>query len=461
MRSDPQRQIDIENITQDLNATWPSTISSVIMDDHPLNLKVKPTAKIELPKHVIEEEDSDDSTMESLDGDPSLDSDGDLSDTKRMRILRYKKKAILEAEKLFTRKHGIIYVADDDWVRTSCSAVNCHIFVSSASPILKGTEKPLAGRDGVNEKPSTRSANQSSKQTVLNATGDKGVARVSLPGELPFRFRIINELLNEKMAGVIGIADLNHDHVAPFRSIIPFENDFRNLLKEKEEEFADIAANVPDHPAVRRKKQFLPTRLAYSLDTPNETISNDDIDRARILLDGLRALVKFLDTDLQDLVRSYRGLERGRLDSSITRLPFSYLWYLFKPGQEVVTRHPKRQVYRVLQVCGGRKSLVPRAESKTPFQKTVSDLVIDCFYLDFDGKQFGPMPHTISIRPYDDLLPVSNLPVYPLIYEEEPIKTSLIARGKKFEELAHVSHRRYKGLSLKEDDLFDRIEEVR
>ncbi|KAH6986498.1 hypothetical protein BKA56DRAFT_480126 [Ilyonectria sp. MPI-CAGE-AT-0026] len=430
------------------------------MEDHPLNLKVTPTAKIGLPKHPIEEEDSDDSTTESLDDDLSLNSDEDLNDNKRKKILRDKKKAILEAEKLFTRKDGIVYVADDDWVRTSHSAVNCHIFVSSASSILKGTEKPLAGLDVLKEKHSTRSTNPSSKQRVLNATAGKGVARVSLPGELPFRFRIINELLNEKMAGVIGIADLNHDHVAPFRSIIPFEHDFRNLLKEQEDEFADIAAKVPDHPAVGRKKQFLPTSLAYSLETPGRTMAKDGIDRARILLDGLRALVKFLDTDLQDVVRSYRGLELGRLDSSIPKLPFSYLWYLFKPGQEIVTKHPKRQVYRVLQVCGGRKSLVPRANSKRPFQRTVSDLVIDCFYLDFDGKEFGPMPHTISIRPYDDLLPVSNLQVYPLIYEEEPIKTSLIARGKKFEELAHVSHRRYKGLSLKEDDLFDRLEEI-
>ena len=82
-------------------------------------------------------------------------------------------------------------------------------------------------------------------------------------------------------------------------------------------------------------------------------------------------------------------------------------------------------------------------------------------YLDFDGKMFGAKPFQIAIRPYDDLLPITDLPAYPLIYEEEIVKTALADRGKKFEELVHASHRRYKGLSLREDGLFDTIEEVR
>jgi hypothetical protein len=414
--------------------------------------KVEPKPKMELLHELSEEDEDEFSETEKYDS-----SDEGLGDDQR----RQRKKMLIEAEKRFTRKCGIIYVSDDYWLKTLISAVNCHLFVSSTvadKPILKGTEKPMSKGTGLrNPNSRTRSPSPSSNEPILNAAGDMGAAKATLTHALPFRIRIVNELLNEEMRRICGLAELNHDHMAPFRSIIPFEKEFRHLHKQKEDEFVDIANGFPDHPAVRRKRHFLPTSLAYHVKGMERTNPKDDIDRARILLDGLRALVYFLDTDLRDLVETVQRLKAGRVD----KIPFSYLWYLFSPGQEIVTRHPKHQVYRVLQVTGGRKSLTARAGSKVPFQRTISDLVIDCFYLDFDGKQYGTKPFTISIRPYDDLMPVTDLLTYPLVYDKEMSEADLINRGKKFAELGKVSHRRYKGLSLREDDRFDRLEEVR
>ena len=118
-------------------------------------------------------------------------------------------------------------------------------------------------------------------------------------------------------------------------------------------------------------------------------------------------------------------------------------------------------MYRVLQVTGGRKSLTGRrGSSKSSIRRTVSNLVIDCFYLDFDGKQVRAVPKVISIQPYDDLLAITSLDVYPLTYEREKSESDLVSRGMKFSELVQVTHRKYKGLSLKEGDSYDRYEEV-
>ena len=164
-----------------------------------------------------------------------------------------------------------------------------------------------------------------------------------------------------------------------------------------------------------------------------------------------------LDNDLAHLVDTYRKIKAG----TIHRIPFAYLWHLYRPGQDIVARNPKYQVYRVLQVSAGRKFLVGRSHGwKKTIRKTVSSLAIDCFYLDFDGKQFNAVPTTIYIKPYDDALPITALEVYPLEYEREASEKELIERDRKFRVLVRVTHQRYKGVSLKQGDYLNRDDEV-
>lgn len=225
-------------------------------------------------------------------------------------------------------------------------------------------------------------------------------------------------------------------------------------------------------PAVRRLDSYLPISLSYHISNhfpgayrPKEEVLKAEINYPRILLDGYRALIHLFDTDLYGLVESYRQIQAGTAD----KLPFSHLWFLFKPGQEIITERPKYQAYRVLQATGGRKAIGPRGEKGTG-QRSVSDLVVDCFRLDYDGISVGPVPATISIRPYQGTRSITDLPTYPLRWskdtvhvekEEKSLSEYLEDRGRKFEELVQVSHRRYKGLTLREDQLFESFEEVR
>ena len=94
-------------------------------------------------------------------------------------------------------------------------------------------------------------------------------------------------------------------------------------------------------------------------------------------------------------------------------------------------------------------------------QKITSDFIIDCFYVDFNGSHYGPAPTTFRISPYEGKRLITALDVVPFKFlpsEDSTLMSDLAARGKKFMKLARVSHNRYKGFTLKEENF--RLEEV-
>jgi hypothetical protein len=345
-----------------------------------------------------------------------------------------------EACKHFRSRGGVTYVSNDLWAEYQLLAIDCHVYVGSTNP------------PGV-----------SAEQTPENQANGAGEPAIAAKGTLPFRFRLMNTLLWDEMGKIIGYT-INHDHVAPFRLIVTYEQEFRAKLKEVEEKFSRLAERCPEDPAVTRTRAWLPWSKTYlsSLGTTldgkiwfetDTMIETTDLDNARILLDGFRALIYLLDNDLADLIQTHRQAREGTVKS----IYFSHLWHLFWPGQEIVTRSPNKQVFRVIQVSGGRRSLVPRKGQSS--RNTISNLVIDCFHLDYDGKQVKPVPKTIAIRPYVGERLVTALDAYPLQYVDETTKSGFTKRGTKFVDLVKVSHKRYKGLNLTNED-FHKLEEV-
>ncbi|GKZ17709.1 hypothetical protein AbraIFM66951_009615 [Aspergillus brasiliensis] len=387
-----------------------------------------------------------------VDGDTDGDSDSsDDEDSFKDTLEKYK-----EAKKYFVRKNGIIYVPNAQWDDYQHCCVGCHLYVASDVPYAAGGAPKSATGSVSDEQPHERSMqighDEEPTETVF----------------LPHRVRITNSLLLHAMAKAVGSYDMNKDHVAPFRCLVSYHDEFRKLLQQQEQKFSKLATTYPDDPAVRRTHSWLPVGMAFGL--PNslgsiqppdgdmtkgiEPKGRDDVLRARVLLDGLKALIHFLDCDLGTLTRARQQIAQGSLE----RIPFHYLWYLYHPGQVIITKRPKYQAYRVLQVCGGRRLLRRKNAGAAPVTKP-TNLVIDCFYLDFDGKEIRALPKTISIRPYDGQLPVTVLDAYPLEYASEGLARDLIRRGEKFIDLIKVSHKRYKGLNINESD-FDKYEEI-
>ncbi|KAL3471639.1 hypothetical protein BJX99DRAFT_263039 [Aspergillus californicus] len=345
-----------------------------------------------------------------------------------------------EACRHFRSEEGVTYVSNDLWLKYRHFAVDSHIFVGNSAPHV-----PIA-------------------ETMAEISANGETTPVKPP--VPARFRLMNRLLVDEMRKITRISTLNNDHVAPFRSIIPYEARFRERLSKIETEFSLLKEQKPDDIAVTRTRPWLAQQHAYSVllrtqqdgssliagDSGSEAITSYEDDR-RMLLDGLRALIYLLDHDLAGLVHTYRNVCKGTVD----KIDFAHLWYLFWPGQEILTKQPTNQVYRVLHMSGGRRPIAARNNRCPPH--AVSDLVIDCFYLDYDGEHVRAVPKTLAINPYIGELPVTGLSVYPLQYERQTPKQAIIKRGHKFVELAKVAHKRYKGLNLTSPD-FHKVEDI-
>ncbi|KAJ5214938.1 hypothetical protein N7468_010617 [Penicillium chermesinum] len=368
------------------------------------------------------------------------DSDSDLSQrTSDRRRLNDKKRKYEEACKHFRYRGGLTYIANDLWTKYRRYAIDTPIYVGARNPpgAAAGSEEaqPNSADGSATEKTETR----------------------------PFRIRLMSEPLHSEMQDIMGLKALNYDHVAPFRAIIPYEQKFRARLKALEEQFAELAGNHPEALMVTLTRPWLPLELAYHTEIATDyfgtlTVASDTtygyIDLTRILLDGFRALVFLLDNDLADLVRTYHQAQQGVVES----IEFHQLWYLFWPGQEIVTAEPDYQVLRVLSVSGGRMSVVPRKNESS--RTTVSNLLINCFHFDYDGQFVRPVLRMLSIVLYPGERPVTALEVFPLQYLESSERLRILHRGQRFSELARGTHRRYKGLNMTTHE-FRKLEEVR
>jgi hypothetical protein len=476
----PPLRFDLEDIQEKNLAEAETTVYQKLL---PLEVVVSP---VEESKHspspkedeVDESGEEDDEYKEDADGDNDLvetsssssssryevphsaapDYSGVSEDVvgRRRKYMKQQVQALKEAEGVFRRRNGNIYVPVELWNKHRDCAVNCHLYISTrstATPAITSNDRILKdSKAGSN----SRSPSPAARKPLDDRIGPVE-DEIDVPQQLPDKFRIINNYLNAEIQEIVGVANLNHDHVPPFRSIIQHEQTFRRRLVEKEKEWEVLMSEFPEDPEIGRSETWLPQQALYGVSAEVRPQMQTPLSGRRVLLDGLRSFVHFLDHDLLELIQTYRKIQ----SHTIEKIQFAFLWHLFEPGQEIVTKKPNYQVYRVLQVTGGRKSLTGRrGNSKNSSRRTISDLVIDCFYLDFDGKSLRPVPKTISIPPYDDLMTVTSLEAYPLIYEKVKPAEELVTRGKKFAELIQVTHRTYRGLSLKEGDWFDRFEEV-
>ncbi|KAJ5704061.1 hypothetical protein N7493_011199 [Penicillium malachiteum] len=84
---------------------------------------------------------------------------------------------------------------------------------------------------------------------------------------------------------------------------------------------------------------------------------------------------------------------------------------------------------------------------------SLGSFIVECFYIDFDGVQYGPVNCTFQIRKYEGERDMSALPVYPLQCDPEPdsIREAMVARGENFAVLSNpqkTAHKQYRGLTL-------------
>lgn len=191
-------------------------------------------------------------------------------------------------------------------------------------------------------------------------------------------------------------------------------------------------------------------------------------------LEHLPCLLEFMDT--------YITRKRAYLNSPIcNNIAFSDVWHLFKPGDFVIS-NDRKQAYRVINVYSpphkgtDRWSYVYASEKENEKTRSQSDISIDCVYIHYDGKKFGPVLKKFKIRRFEGERLVTTLDIYPFRFYafgglrgpavkskqqgsdvEEDMETSiaqlrkkLIERGEMFVEVAGVKHMYYTGLTVDE-----------
>lgn len=121
-----------------------------------------------------------------------------------------------------------------------------------------------------------------------------------------------------------------------------------------------------------------------------------------------------------------------------TVIPFEHLWTIFVPGEIVFTMMDDQE-------CAFRlKDAI--------YEKTwgVKIFRLHCEFVDWDGDKYGKDIECLSVRSYPGTKAITELPIFPLQYhsEKEAVQTKIMARARKFQELASVLYRAYEGVAI-------------
>lgn len=220
-------------------------------------------------------------------------------------------------------------------------------------------------------------------------------------------------------------------------------------------------------------------------------------------LEHFRILAGFMDKYMSSSIELFDDLRAGKQ----SRVSFENLWMLFGTNETIYS--PKQrgsktwvrsavdddqmanpvgdlpQAYRIAATFGGAPLMkksetgmwdavfeVPKTSSPAAdgqgdaalqfelanstfvdlgIKESYSSFNILCYRLDFDGHEFGTIPGTFIIKPFDGQVDINSLEVYPLHMrkaQKNGLSEDLTERGRQFISMLDFAHRRYEGLTL-------------
>lgn len=308
--------------------------------------------------------------------------------------------------------------------------------------------------------------------------------------ESPHRVAITGHDLHRALEKIINcpLSLINNVWVWPFKYFIVYETEIRKCLENEEAKFNGSAAPQQNGSNVLSAIENNISENGSNIDRREDITklpegqSTDDKSVETRLRDQLRCLVAFMDHDMKETF----SIKRKIADGTLQNIAFEHLWQLYSPGDLIFSseQNTERRAYRVLHVTGGRTILdtddQPPAENQFSSSRPVrswerhgdqaiayahsknTSFVIDCFYIDFDGQNFGPVPRRFVIPEFEGERPINTLHAFPAKFDKNNKETEklLIKRGKRFYKLAGVTHKRYVGLSARDPSVFDYQDEV-
>ena len=298
-----------------------------------------------------------------------------------------------------------------------------------------------------------RSKVHEAKITTASAKPD---AKQKQP-QVPERIRIHSRSILKILGGVSG-ETLSESGgpvvmIRPFKFLIYHEEQIRQKFNELKATFGDDDNTAATENAIHADPQ------AQESNTDDK--DQDELTTSAVAYEQLQCLIDFLDKEIRPKILSLSGDTSAGQAQNVS---FADIWYLFKPGDEVIDQGC-RQAYRVVGMASiGHRAISPWLnyydQSKAKSEET--PVTLHCVYVDFDGKTLGPVSQLFEIPRFDGERAITSLEVYPIRYAKlaaaatpSAYRQMLIARGRMFLDVAGVKHMQYNGLTLDARDEVD------
>ncbi|KAF4630939.1 hypothetical protein G7Y89_g7191 [Cudoniella acicularis] len=162
----------------------------------------------------------------------------------------------------------------------------------------------------------------------------------------------------------------------------------------------------------------------------------------------LKAHYKLLKSVVQDTYGEVLEAEEALRSQNPPRCSFKMLWLLFERGEDVISK--TQDEYRAFVVSD-------TSDPKRHGRDKQSAFLVHCWYMDFDGKEFGRVQKkeesSFNIFPFQGTKEITSLPIYPKKYHTASVNGHsldeyLIERGEKIWKLRSPAQRVYKGQTL-------------
>ena len=147
----------------------------------------------------------------------------------------------------------------------------------------------------------------------------------------------------------------------------------------------------------------------------------------------LDLLIRFLQEHYASITKTLPELlERGEMT-------FDLLWTLFPPNTLIYTSCVYSEEPKCLVFDFGEEKILKKGKF----------YVLQCRYLDFNGKVLGEVISNLLIPEFRGTKPITSLEAFPLKYHQEmsKVKSELIERGRRFASLTGIHHTAYQGLA--------------
>ena len=245
---------------------------------------------------------------------------------------------------------------------------------------------------------------------------------------------ILDELVDDPEASV----EILWGFRKPYKLLLYYESELRHRrekLREKWGQPADNTDHQSSEPQIPEassspERKIVATKEKAHHRSPKVSTKSSLQDSAEALCD-MECLIKFIDEYLSPRVERYQKL-------NCPKIRFDDLWYLFSPGDHIISRQHPSKAWRILLTFGGRLNLATveslARDTEAPKKHEPNPFTIHCCYLDFDGKHFREVHENFKIEHFENEKEVTSLKAFPLRYHDnsETLRKDLVERGRKF-----------------------------